>query len=270
MALSDIVIATEQDISDLYRRDDCEKYYKVLKDLGLLPLTVETLTTPQGTALLHLATWTYLSGHISARQYTPTITLRPELHERVMEHLEPLGRELKINAKGVLRVAQDAGAFGRLLVAMGVPRPERGKQQKKYHTKTHYRNGLPHYFFDIVHARPRRRNPERRLLLNTIGQIIFCDRFRIYGTTTLGQRLVLHLNRHPTKKKAENYGKEVVSFFNSFLWTSGNKGIFDNTDLYVGKTPHDGLHKLDLVVQSKYLSNLARRDPPLLEIKTTY
>ena len=57
MTLDETVIVTEDQIERLYhRKDHREKGLSVLQDMNFLPLTVKSLTTEKGKALLFLAT----------------------------------------------------------------------------------------------------------------------------------------------------------------------------------------------------------------------
>jgi len=267
MALSDIVIATEQDIIDLYRRPDCEKYYRALKDLGLLPLTVDTLTTVEGTALVHLATWVYLSGDISRRGFIPKISAAPDLQDRIRHHVAPLEKRLENAGSRNLYVAEDGGAFGRLLVAMGVPIPPEGETRQK---KAYYRNGLPHYFHAVERATPKL-SAGRKNLLRTIAGIFLRDKLRIYQNGHDGHLPFLELGRHPSAQRALTYAQEVIAFLNLSIKRGGRSGLFrEEQVMESSQSASDGLHQVRLYITGEQLGCLVTKTPRIIEIKMNY
>jgi len=267
MALSDVVIATEQDIIDLYRRSDCEKYYKVLKDLGLLPLTVETLTTERGMALVHLATWVYISGHVSRRGFIPNISAAPDLQDRIRHYVTPLGKELKNSCARNLYLAEDGGAFGRLLVAMGVPIPPESESRQ---TKAYYRNGLPDYFHAIARSTPKS-SSDRKRLLRTIAGIFLRDKLRMNQKNDNDRHLpVLGLGHHPSAERAQTYAQEVITFLNLSIKRGGRSGLFREEQVISSYNVSDDLHQVRLYLTGEQLGCLATKKPFILEFNVNY
>jgi len=145
MALEDTVIATVKDMDNLYNCAKPERFYGVLEDCGLLPLTVASLSTDIGKRIMELAAWLHFSGSISTRQFSPRIGAKNDQIKKIKERIEIEPFEYRIKADGIHRtlVAKThSGALGRLCYLMGVSRPDSKHPNKKYH-----RNSLPDFFF---------------------------------------------------------------------------------------------------------------------------
>ena len=115
MGLESTVIVEIEQLSELYKSPSAERYFQVLVDMGLLPLTVKDLTTQTGKALLNLAAWTYFSGDLT-HKFRPRVSAEKNFAEYLMKnHLNDLGKRFRYEPRdensGILILAEDGGAF---------------------------------------------------------------------------------------------------------------------------------------------------------------
>ncbi len=283
VGLEDTVIVTERQLASLYLTEDPERYYSILKEMGLLPLTVKTLTTERGKALLHLATWAYLSGAFKnrkKRKFTPRISGNKEfldyLLETYLNNLDQRFRYSKRNEKsGELILAENGGAFGRLIHAMGVPIPEyvpnlednSGRRLKK----SAYDNTLPHYFLDIVRSSPKS-DPLRKDLLYTLASILLKDRLKIYTYGNVYKKQIyLQLNRHSTEETARNYALSVLEFLNGvFRVGTNHQNLFQEENIAIRLDKHKKSYESRLYLTKFQLGHLVSRDPTILGVHVSY
>jgi len=135
MALDEIVIVREEDVANLYRAPNAEeRFYGVLKEMGLLPLTTQSLMTDAGKSLLHLATWVEVSGNLHKTSFTPEVCGGKDfLQELVENDFRDLGKKFRPE-DGAVILAEDSGALGRLIHAMGVRKTPRDHDGSKIYS----------------------------------------------------------------------------------------------------------------------------------------
>ena len=216
-------LVTEDQVRSLYNVDD-QRYFKntdALRDLGLLPLTLESLATPAGQAIVSLAAWNDFSGNISLR-YKPIVCGKEEMLRNLAEReFAALGDRFKYRSQsGSLEVVQDGGAFGRLLVGMGLYEGDkRGKRD---------RIGLPSYVAKLVEMKPSQVRDET---LMTILNALFKDRF-VAKKDGCRVDFILYLNVHPSHNEARSYGYEIGRFINGVV-TPGrsDRNLFHDGDV---------------------------------------
>ena len=271
MTLRDVIVVSEEQMVNQYRKPGfAKKACGMLRDMDLLPLTVESLTTEKGNALFHLATWVYFSGSISSRQYAPCISSPKEFLEELADtNLKELG-PFRIY-KNDLFLRKNAGIIGRLINAMGVKIPEtnspRGKVSKKI-TYSHC-NGLPHYFDDIFSS--PKEDPRRMDLLYTIVKIMFKDRLKLYECNPNGIQPHLWLNTHVDEESAQRYGETIVDFLNNIIQDNHGKGFFSHEQINANAKTQRGSSVCKLNLDYEQLGRLAiRNNPRLLSVKVEY
>lgn len=272
MALKDVIIVTEKQMANKYQKPAfAEKVCTMLRSMDLLPLTVESLTTKRGNALLHFATWIYFSGSISSRQYVPSISGEEKFLEELAEnHLKNLGKPFRVYANSLF-VREDAGIIGRLINAMGVSKPEEDSLRGRHRKKIAYShcNGLPHYFYDILSS--QKDDPRRTDLLYTIVKILFKDRLKLYESNPNGIQPHLCLNTHVDEQSAQKYGGIVVDFLNSIIQDNHGNGLFSYEQLNTKSKTLRGSHLCKLNLDYELLGRLAiRNNPRLLSITVEY
>ncbi|MEK6875876.1 MAG: hypothetical protein AABX63_00575 [Nanoarchaeota archaeon] len=268
MSLDDVIV-TESQVADLYIASYAEKFYGVLEEMGLLPLTVGSLTTEEGMSLLHLATWVWASGDLHNKGFTPRVCGDNEfLNELANGYFSGLGKKFEFHQKNELVLAEDSGAIGRLINAMGVNKPETEHEGPKMR-KTIYDNSMPHYFTDIAKALPSG-NPTRTELLYTITRIMFKDRLTYYFKPTSSRGTAyLELHCHPDRQSALGYGKEAVDFLNNVFRTNWkNKNLFGEDQIRV--VPNNEVYQCRLMLSDQQIGYLATRKSPILEFKVSY
>ena len=275
MALEDTVIVTERQLAGLYVREDADRYYSVLKEMGLLPLTVKRLTTETGKSLLHLATWTYLSGSADSRNHTPRISGKKDFLEYLMKvHLMGLHKRFRLSKSRnsyTLSLAENNGAVGRLIHAMGIPiRPAGYDGSAK---KVLIDDELPHYFMDIVNSVPanEQERVEKRDLLYDIARILFKDRLKMEPTAKKPKQTVyLQLNGHKTEEGARRYGKSVLDFLNSVFTLHNHEGLFPENFVIIYPSQKGSLYVCKMFIRDEQLGYLATKSPPILDVSARY
>ena len=195
-----------------------------------------SIPVPIGTALLHLATWTYLSGNLKRREFKPIISGSENF---LIEHLEKnyfasLGLNFRFEETypggGNLILAEKGGLIGRLIHAMGVTYPV-GDFRKRMR-KPYQNHQLPHYFWDILNSNAdgNMEAEQKKFLLKAILKIIFTDRLK---TDVPKKGIYIQLNTHSSKNEAIEYGNFAVRFFNGTLAYQNCERIFSESQIRV-------------------------------------
>ncbi|MCK4589767.1 MAG: hypothetical protein KAT77_04940 [Nanoarchaeota archaeon] len=271
MTLEDKVIVKTEDVKKLYQRAP-DKYIKPIEELGFLPLTVKDLCTEPGQALLHLASWVYLSGGLHPTKYRPHVSQSIDLLEILQnEKLAALEQEYKIperDNRTHLELKTNSGIFGRLLYAMGVPLPEGTNRSRK----PYYSKDLPHFIKDIMDSRPAKSEvEERKNLLTTIATILFKDRFKKRTDEWEKDYYVLRLNHHETEEHALNYGIEIINLLNAVFKKKYGRNPFNDKMIETQERSDNGLYRCQLSFFSKQMGYLVTKAPHILEpLKVNY
>lgn len=285
MALDDKVIVTENQVADLYQVRNPERHYSMLREMGLLPLKVKNLTTEEGKALLHFATWVYLSGDIdtSGSNFKPRISgKRALLDYLVNTYFSGLRQKFKYKEKttdtGNIDLSSNSGAFGRLIHAMGVPIPPKDDVITR---KPSYGAALPHYFYDIANSVPADlgERKEKIELLHTLVSILFKDRLKQnYRPAKRISTPYMQLNCHNTEESARAYAMSVTNFLNKVFRTKNLQGLFqglfseDSIKIRRASAtngPYE-LYQCMLCLTPEQLGYLATRNPPVLRMEVKY
>lgn len=270
MALKDKVLVTPEQISKLYARPDyAKKAINVLGNLDLIPLTVKSLCSETGNALLHLASWVSFSGDIERRKYNPRISQSREFLETLVEEkFSKLCQEYRIrkdNERTVAKLTTNSGAFGRLLCAMGVPYPEVNGR------KPYYSDGLPNFIWNIADAKPAENEiEEKRNLLAIPLRILFQDRLKSRKDNWDKEHYFLSLNNHDTEKRARNFGKQTINLLNLIIGKNNGQDIFNYDAICIRKQDKKDLFECYLRLSDKNLGYLVTKEPHLLKLSIDY
>ena len=256
----DQVLVTEKDLLRLYDPTrDYQYCWGVLRDNGLLPLTMRSLTTEPGKSLVHFATWTYVSGYVNCR-FVPGICEEKEVIDEIMPHLGGLAfAEFKYEAeRKKLEPKKHAGALGRLVNAMGVP-------QRTHNLEDCPRElSLPIYMMKLAQASNGRERSTWRELLDITAHIFFSDRLKKHhGDNT---QYVLDLRTHYGKDEARAYTCSVISYLNQLR--TGSKLHVQFTDDQIRLSFKDDQRvDCDIALRPHQLGALAMGKRPLLEVR---
>ena len=279
MALNDVILVNEGNIRGQYLYQNPNKtgrgYYHALEDLGLLPLTVETLTREPGTSLLNLATWTYFSGSLSNRdRFAPGISgsSREILEQRIRNDLQGLKDYLTIRPDGrEINIRYNRGAFGRLMHAMGLQMPVRELplESGKRRTKPHFSNGyLPKYIGKIIDSEKdcetELEYAKRKDLLKFIGRVFVLDRFKSYHVPR-GQRNATYflLGNWASTSLAIRYARQAEDLLGVLF---GDDYGFKDEQISITTTPN-GLHLCKLYVDDDQIELLSELVPKVEHAK---
>lgn len=224
MTLEDTVIATEEQVLDLYQISN-EEFFKrkklkeardFLKENELLPLTVQSLTTPKGTMFFELATWVYLTRSLSQRKFVPSVSNDEEtLDTKVAPLLNGLGIETRIQrSKSALTMfpGKYSGFVGRMYHAMRIPNAGGESTKDNMIPKSEYRDSsLPHYWWDIINASPANENEQQqqKLLLRKLCYVLLEDRLMIKPDS-----IYLRLNAFRDEHDGKAFAEDVIDFLN--------------------------------------------------------
>lgn len=270
MALKDKVLVTLEEISELYVRPEyAEKAIKVLSKQALIPLTVKSLCSETGNALLHLASWVSFSGDIERRKYNPRISQKRPLLERLIEEkFFKLGQEYKIreaNGRAVAKLTTNNGAFGRLLYTMGVPHSEE-KERKPY-----YSDGLPNFIWNIADAKPAENEIEEKKSLLVIPlRVLIQDRLKSRKDDWDKEHYFLSLNNHATEKQARDFGEQTIDLLNLVIGKNNGQNVFNYCAICIRKQDKKELFECYLKLSDKNLGYLVTKEPHLLKLSINY
>ena len=272
MALEDKIIVAPEHAGSLYKIPNPERYLSVLRDMDILPLTVKSLTTDRGQALLHLATWTYFSGLLSRPKFKLIISGNNDFLDSLLQaHLKPLGKRFKKDDDiNCIYLAEDAGVIGRLIYSMGVPMPNNNSRTPL--TKPYYLSRLPHYFTDIIESQPSddAEKADKLFLLYTISKILFKDRLKVNIYPDCRNKIYLQLNSHKNSESAREYGRQFVIFLNEVFKREHNQDLFFESQVRVIHNTKNELYICRLSFTDEQLGDLFKRNPPIFNFQVNY
>jgi len=266
MALEDTVIATVKDMDKLYKVGKPKRFYDVLVENGLLPLTVASLSTDIGKRVMELAAWLHFSGGLANRDFNPVISAENDQLERIKERIEIDPFEYRIRNNGTyetLRSISHSGALGRLCYLMGVSMPDSEYPNKKYH-----RESLPDFFFKITESSPKK-DPRRHEMMHTLTCLIFEDRLRLIDHPRQGQ-FYLDLFTHQSEDQARSYAASVIKFLNVTHKTNHTKPLFTKSSIYIHHRVDGDGYECRLNLNHNQVASMQTRKPPVLLPQPAY
>jgi hypothetical protein len=224
-SLKEIEIVSREAFENLYKKGSHIQGTK-LNNAALLPLSLASLCTKEGGALFFLANRVFFSGYLDCTfkkngELTTPVPRIQVLEEEIDEFrklLSPLNKEFRHDhKKKQLVLREDAGLYGRLLIAMGIPFPQKTEgfgQQKAYSTE------LPHYLEAIINGNTQEGTCEqlRRELIKEVLIELFDSRYEIRIPHQSSRIPYINLRSHPSQEQAIEIGNNYCRFLNqSFL-----------------------------------------------------
>lgn len=232
MALEDTVIVTEKRYKSLYTN---HREPNFLRENGFLPLTVNSLTTKSGEALIHLANYAYLTGYVS-QDFRTGISGKLEFLNHIKNYFRELGLSFRFEHRydegGTIVIAENGSMIGKLIYLMVIKFPQTNGENSY---APRLPRCFPYYMQGIANSNPDEGEKRaKKRLIRIILQDLIADRLKMGSKITP----FLQLATHATESEARKYAGQVARFLNMAV---GND-IFSQADVNVNYCPSMGLY----------------------------